>query len=190
MSARELTAQFQPDPNSSKSLIRQGYIHLLGDYMRIEGKSLMFNNDARPKAKFTMWLHLHGRMRIANKLLQWGMDVNPICSLCQSHNETRKHLFVVCEYTRNVWKKVLHWLGRSALAAGYLHWAVHAGRGKSQQAKIFRLIFAEVVHAVWIERNARIFEDRRRHWQLIAKETAYVSCVRAPPGIRILAYKF
>ncbi|KAK4377382.1 hypothetical protein RND71_003678 [Anisodus tanguticus] len=35
-------------------------------------------------------------------------------------------------------------------------------KGKSQQALMFKLIYTEYVHGVWIERNLRIFEKKSR----------------------------
>lgn len=44
----------------------------------------------------------------------------------------------------------------------YMTWAKQTAKGKTQSARIFRLVFAEVVHSVWIERNTRVFEGKRR----------------------------
>lgn len=51
-------------------LIRQFYIKLIGDYPRISWKHLKFSSDARLKAKFTMWLNIHGRLLIEDRLIK------------------------------------------------------------------------------------------------------------------------
>ncbi|XP_060194981.1 uncharacterized protein LOC132624179 [Lycium barbarum] len=154
----------------------------------MEWKGLMFKNDARPKAKFVMWLHLHGGMRTNDRLIQWGMEVNPECTFCQLQNETRENLFVLCHYTKALWNRVIQWLARTYTATynweQYVQWAVQNNKGKSQDGTIFKLVFAEVVNAIWLERNARVFEKRRRYWEALAREVAFVSCVRASAGIR------
>ncbi|XP_059316202.1 uncharacterized protein LOC132067074 [Lycium ferocissimum] len=118
LSSRVLTAQIQYDPASSKSLIRQAYLQLLGAYPRVEWKGLMFKDDARSRAKFVMWLYLHGGMRTTDKLIQWGLDVEPKYAPCQLHNENREHLFVLCEYTRGLWNRMLQWVDRPHISAG------------------------------------------------------------------------
>ncbi|XP_059306153.1 uncharacterized protein LOC132057530 [Lycium ferocissimum] len=94
--ARDTLAPLMDHIKPEKSIIRQIYLQLLGDNPPMRWKSLMFKNYARPKAIFTMWLHLH----------------------------------------------------------------------------------------VWTERNLRIFEQRFRDWDSIAREVASVSSVRAPPGLQ------
>nr|XP_016476233.1 PREDICTED: uncharacterized protein LOC107797822 [Nicotiana tabacum] len=84
----------------NRSLIRQIYLHLLGDYNRVEWKSLMFNNAARPKAKFIMWLMMYGRLMTCNRLSSWKIIVDTQCVMCRKQVETRDHLFVQCEYTK------------------------------------------------------------------------------------------
>ncbi|XP_060200141.1 uncharacterized protein LOC132628374 [Lycium barbarum] len=188
MSSRVVTTQLHSDHTSSKSLIRQGYLQLLGDYPRMEWKRLMFKNDARPKDKFMMWLHMHGVMRINDRLIRWGMEVNPECAFCQLQNESREHLFMLCYYTKALWNRVMQWSARTYTATyswgQYVQWAVQNSKEKSQDATIFKLVFAEVVNAIWLERNARVFEKRRRHWEALAREVAFVSCVRASVGSR------
>ncbi|XP_019237628.1 PREDICTED: uncharacterized protein LOC109217809 [Nicotiana attenuata] len=65
------TRQFMHTHN--RSLIRQIYLHLLGDYSRVEWKTLMFNNAARPKAKFIMWLMMHGRLMTSDRIANWRL---------------------------------------------------------------------------------------------------------------------
>ncbi|XP_075074761.1 uncharacterized protein LOC142162319 [Nicotiana tabacum] len=81
-----------------KSLIKQIYLTLLGDYSRVEWKSLVFNNVVQPKAKFSMWLMMHGKLLTSDRLCKWGLNVDTQC-VCQRQEENREHLFWKCEYT-------------------------------------------------------------------------------------------
>lgn len=58
MEAREMWKQVHVTPKEGKSLIGQIYLQLLGDEPRVPWKYLVFKNEAIPKTKFTMWLHL------------------------------------------------------------------------------------------------------------------------------------
>lgn len=58
-------------------------------------------------------------------------------------------------------------------------------KGKSINAQLFKMIYTEFVYAIWIERNMRIFEEKRRQWELIAKEIAYMVNLRATEKGRI-----
>ncbi|XP_070022043.1 uncharacterized protein LOC142177522 [Nicotiana tabacum] len=54
------------------SLIKQIYLKLIGDNERITWKTLRFGNDARPKAQFTVWLQMYGKLMIVDRLASWG----------------------------------------------------------------------------------------------------------------------
>ncbi|XP_060182114.1 uncharacterized protein LOC132611752 [Lycium barbarum] len=147
----------------------------------------MFHNAARPKALFITWLHLLGKLLTADRLNKWGIEVEPKCSLCQSYDETQEHLFVQCSYTRAVWNRVLQWLQMQSYqpATWEQHqlWIIKHASGKSQRAQVFKLLSTEIVHAIWIERNMRIFKKLSRNWEAVTKEIVYVSCVRASPSL-------
>ncbi|XP_070055311.1 uncharacterized protein [Nicotiana tomentosiformis] len=104
----------------NRSLIRQIYLHLLGDYNRVEWKSLIFNNTARPKAKFIIWLMMHGRLTTCDRLSSWKIIVDTQCVMCRKQVETRDHLFVQCEYTKQIWSKLCNWMQKQYL--GFIDW--------------------------------------------------------------------
>lgn len=93
LEARDIfTDQVQNSLTEGKSLIRQIYLQLLGTSPRVPLKCSMFSNDARPKAKFTMWLHLQGKLTTTDRLLKWGINVDPLCVYCKRHCETKELL--------------------------------------------------------------------------------------------------
>lgn len=51
----------------------------------------MFGNAARPKAYIIMWIALHQRLAIVDRLAEWGVKVNKECTLCQETEETIEH---------------------------------------------------------------------------------------------------
>ncbi|XP_059302238.1 uncharacterized protein LOC132054210 [Lycium ferocissimum] len=161
---------------------------MVGDRPRMEWKDLMFNNGSRPKAKFTLWLQLQNRLPTTDRLQKWGLDVDLKCKLCNVYLETRDHIYVQCDYSRAIWMKLLRWVHTDYYAAAnwgnHLQWIRSKTKGKSQAAQTLKLVYTEFIYAVWMERNQRTFEDKRRSWQAVAREIAYVCCVRAPASIR------
>lgn len=53
-----------------------------------------------------------------------------------------------------------------------MEWAIKNSKGKSQAAQLFRMVYAECVHSIWLERNQRVFEKKARDWNCIAREAA------------------
>lgn len=45
------------------------------------------------------------------------------------------------------------------------------------------MVYAKVVYMDWMERNFRVFENKTRQSDAVAKEIAYICNVRATPGI-------
>jgi len=46
-------------------------------------------------------------LQTKNKLIRMGMDVNPICALCEEQNKSNLHLFFQCRYVKEIWNKLL-----------------------------------------------------------------------------------
>ncbi|KAH0901493.1 hypothetical protein HID58_040996 [Brassica napus] len=42
-----------------------------------------------------------------DRLLSWGLDVEGICLLCGTHQESRNHLFFECAFSAEVWRAAL-----------------------------------------------------------------------------------
>ncbi|XP_060212045.1 uncharacterized protein LOC132639621 [Lycium barbarum] len=153
LEARSVWIQHPINHTSTKqSLIRHIYLQLLGNLPRTPWKTMMFKNMARPKAILTMWLMLQKRLPTVDRLIDWGINADPVCSLCSSTQETRDHLFADCALTKQMWNKLLKWMNRPRCTAQswdqMLHWVIVNSRGKSSAALLFRLIYAEACHAI------------------------------------------
>ncbi|XP_019234713.1 PREDICTED: uncharacterized protein LOC109215147 [Nicotiana attenuata] len=152
--------------NTAGNLIKQIYLQLIGNNERIPWKTLRFGNDARPKAQFTVWLQVHGKLLTVDRIASWGINVDHVCNLCNSHNETRNHLFMECPYSTKVWEGVLKWMKVPSFKITQWEqlkkWIIQGAKGKSQRAQVFKMAYTEWVHTIWIERNQRRFESRSR----------------------------
>lgn len=164
------------------------YIQLIGQQPRIEWTCFMFKNDPSGKAIFTMWLQFQNRLLTGYRLSSWGMDVWNTCVFCQGHDESRDHLFAECSFSRNVWSRLLMWLhGRPYKAMTWQQhftWAMRNAKGRTVEARIFRVVYAETIHGVWGERNMRIFQKITKRPEDIARHIAYTCNVRAKIGAK------
>lgn len=61
-----------------------------------------------PKHAFTMWVANYDRLSTRSRLVAWGVPISPLCPLCSTYDETRDHLMLPCNYSREVWREVLH----------------------------------------------------------------------------------
>lgn len=57
-----------------------------------------------PKPKFLTWFMVFNRSPKIDRLLQWGLQTDPSCLLCNSFLESRAHLFSKCRFSWTIWK--------------------------------------------------------------------------------------
>ncbi|XP_019237013.1 PREDICTED: uncharacterized protein LOC109217233 [Nicotiana attenuata] len=138
----------------------------MGQLPKVEWKMFMFGNEAREKAKFTMWLYFHDRMLTSGRLNKWGMQVDRECSLCKKHDENRKHIFIEYEYAKNVWTKLLKWMQRQQMWATswdqHWQWATENTKGKSSKVGVFRMVYAEAIHEIGMRETLGYLKSKAR----------------------------
>ncbi|XP_069147459.1 uncharacterized protein [Solanum lycopersicum] len=177
-----------------KGMVKQIYEHIRGEQPKPVWKCLIFKNSARPKAIFTLWILMHRKLATVDRLAKWGITHDSACVLCTNKDESLDHMFLQCHYAEEVWERVLTWAGFNNNIAKtwtqFVQWCIQHGKGKTTRAQLFRMVLAEVVYAVWNERNKRIFEDKKSLVEEIVKKIAYVTIARSPISIsKIISHR-
>ena len=161
MNVKQSAEQVQQMQGKSKGMIRQLYCHMKGDQQRPAWTCLMFNNAARPKAYFTMWILMNQKLATVDRLAQWGVAVDKTCVLCKNADENLEHLFIKCNFARKLWERLLSWIEQQSIVPltweQILQWCIQYGKWKSSAAQLFKIIFTEGIYGLWMERNSRIF---------------------------------
>ncbi|XP_060200608.1 uncharacterized protein LOC132628868 [Lycium barbarum] len=121
---------------------------------------------------------VQNRLMTVDRLLKWGLSVDPLCVLCTVENENKDNLFLHCIFTQNLWRRIRSWLRLNWPDRG--NWELHMKevltrtKGKITQASLLRMVYTEYVNAVWRERNTRVFEKRQQTEETIARDIACV----------------
>lgn len=118
MEARSVFEAIQWRFKNGKSITRQIYIQLIGEETGVPWKSMMFGNAARPKARFTLWLQLQGRLLTTDTLAKWGLVTATQCVMCTKVEETHEHLFLECIFAKEVWQRVNQWTHGQSMTTG------------------------------------------------------------------------
>ncbi|XP_015060281.1 uncharacterized protein LOC107006172 [Solanum pennellii] len=176
MNAQQNVEQVQQLQRKNKGVIRLLYDHMMGDQQKPIWTCLMFNNAARPKAYFTMWIMMNQRLVTVDRLAQWGIEVEKTCVLCKNDEETAENLFIQCSFARRLWGRLLSWIGKQTDVPmtweHFVQWCILHGKGKRTEAQKFKTIPAEGIYGLWMERNSRIFEHKSRNEDQLVKEIA------------------
>ncbi|XP_059302004.1 uncharacterized protein LOC132053929 [Lycium ferocissimum] len=136
-----------------------------GDFLKVPWRRLVCNNYGAPKWIFILRLVAHGRLYTRDRLDSWGITTTQDCSLCLDGLETLAHLFFHCPYSATIWETLLHWQGIyriSMIWPDEMQWAATHANGKNSTSEVHRMVLAASVYHIWIERNHRIFQHRRR----------------------------
>lgn len=59
-----------------------------------------------PKHSFLTWLFILNRCPTRDRLLQWGLQTDSVCLLCNGDAELRDHLLFFCPYSWDLWQTI------------------------------------------------------------------------------------
>ncbi|XP_071740667.1 uncharacterized protein [Rutidosis leptorrhynchoides] len=122
--------------------------------------------QANPKHAFILWLIKLDRLTTQDKLAKWYPNLTFKCELCGNCEDSVKHLFFECNFSRMVWtelKKNLLFKGLPGDIQGIINTLARYPFRNQIWDVINRITVAAVAYHVWQERNNRIFKGKRRN---------------------------
>lgn len=124
-----------------------------------------------PKHKFLTWLMVLNRSPTRDRLLQWGLQTDPSCLLCNFFPESRSHLFFECRFSWAVWENLSKRCNFNSLR----DWESLLGQLRNFKApkparKLLLIAWQASIYLIWTERNHRLHRDRSRSVDVIIKE--------------------
>lgn len=61
---------------------------------------------------------------------------------------------------------------------------IASSKGKSINAQVFNMVYTEMVHMIWKERNLSVFENKSKQIEEIARQIDYICNIRAKNRVR------
>lgn len=114
-----------------------------------------------PKHAFTFWTANLDRLPVKARLLSWGMNISPVCPLCNTDPETRDHLLLHCAYAEKTWHNLMIRLGQHPCVfanwSSKISWLMSKSPNLSTILK--KLTVQATVYALWKERNIRVHDN-------------------------------
>jgi ribosomal protein L30/L7E len=86
------------------------------------------------------------------------------CVLCSNQDETIFHVFIQCQFSSTVWRKILAWLGLNSISSTSVqhHFLLFGDLIKSKVNKKHRhIIWLATTWCIWRRRNNLVFRDDR-----------------------------
>ena len=81
------------------------YTYMKGPQPRVSWASIVWFSYGIPRHSFHSWLVLLDRCPTKDRLIGWGMNVDPVCLLCNTSHESRNHLYFECSYSSLIWRR-------------------------------------------------------------------------------------
>ncbi|KAM0901733.1 hypothetical protein ACQ4PT_019787 [Festuca glaucescens] len=116
------------------------------------------------KHKFFGWLAIQSRCWTADRLERRGLPNHGLCPFCQSASEDIDHLLLQCHYSRAIWFNLLWPCGFLQLLPSPTDrikdwWPRSSMTIAASSRRTFNSLCLLVMRAIWLERNAHVFED-------------------------------
>jgi hypothetical protein len=179
----ELLRPFQPYPNakdrhrwipSSAGIfsVKCAYLKLLNrsvmvnlDDSMVHSLELMWKNNVPSKISIFGWQLLLKKLPTREALFDKGIIINSTekrCVFCSNHDESIFHVFIQCNYSSTVWRKILTWMGLNFINSTSVqqHFILFGELIKSKANKKHRhIIWLATTWCIWRWRNNIVFRE-------------------------------
>ncbi|KAK7245649.1 hypothetical protein RIF29_40497 [Crotalaria pallida] len=138
----------------------------------------IWNSASIAKHRFTFWLMSHNRLR-TKEIVGRFQDIDNTCILCNCANETRDHLFFMCEWSKQLIELLGNWIRLEMRFFRYTNWTrwIRYGFRDKKRHQVVAAMVAAGIYNIWMERNRRIFTNQAKSPQqifvLVKKELSY-----------------
>ena len=115
-----------------------------------------------PKRSFILWLAVQNKLMTHDRIAKWGNYNMNVCALCLNEEESHKHLFFNCPFSKDVWDKLKSMMNVQILSNDWneiIKEMADKPCNNSIWSIVRRLCIAAAVYGIWKERNSRIFRN-------------------------------
>ncbi|KAL9661428.1 hypothetical protein QQ045_026252 [Rhodiola kirilowii] len=134
---------------------------------------LVWNSFNAPRDSLNAWLAVQDKLLTRDRMSHWGIQISKSCALCQTENESRDHLFFECNFTQEVWTRVLAFL-LIVPASNRWDFLIPWFKGMPQprlKTKMAAAAITRLMNGVWNTRNKKIFREEDTPTALIIQDT-------------------
>lgn len=142
------------------------YVYLRGEIPEVNWAKIVWSSYGIPRHCFLAWLVLKNRCPTKDRLISCGLQVPPLCLLCNNLPETRDHLFHECSYTADLWSLSAGKIGFITPMdwSGILAQMITLPLSKTQKASTLLTLLAwkATLYWLWNEQNSRLHNNTFR----------------------------
>lgn len=133
------------------------YTYMKGPKAHVPWAKTVWISYGIPRHSFHSWLVHLDRCPTRDRLIRWGLDVQPHCLLCGTGLESRNHLYFQCSYSSSIWQKIADRCQLQALDSWTGTVLQLQGLTQNKALRRLTLIAAQAtIYWIWSERNSRL----------------------------------
>lgn len=140
------------------------YTYIIGTRQTVSWAPVVWCSFGIPRQSFLTWLVVLDRCPTRDRLIRWGLEgIDPACLLCNSHAETRNHLYFDCSFSRRLWS-VISTRCQLQLTTNWdsILLCLQQLSGNRDLRRLALLAFQASIYWLWNERNTRLHHQTFR----------------------------
>ena len=142
------------------------YTYLRGEIAEVNWSKSIWSSYEIPRHSFLAWLVINNRCPTRDRLIGWGIQVSPLCLLCNLQSESRNNLFYECGYSFDLWNLVVTKCGLTPCRDwdGTVLQMTALPRSKSRRHNTLLTLLAwkSTIYWSWNKRNSRLHQNNFR----------------------------
>ncbi|KAJ8422480.1 hypothetical protein Cgig2_017608 [Carnegiea gigantea] len=145
--------------------VKEGYNWLLQEDGKPQWAKLVWSRISIPRHSFTMWLFMHNKLPMLQRLGRYKCLPSTDCKMCQQGLVTHEHLFFECIYFCAEWDIILQLDGKGAFITSLIKL-----RMPRKMRGLIQAMVNAVIYHIWLARNRMIFKNTVYPAQEMRKE--------------------
>ncbi|CAK8569926.1 unnamed protein product [Lathyrus sativus] len=124
------------------------YDRISENVQEVSWRRILYQNMARPRALFTLWMAYHRKLATKDRLARFWMLNHYTYCFCND-KETIDHLFFQCRTMKTIWKNILEWMLIDYTSGDWIQkvkWVSDMSKSKASKMKILKCGLAETVY--------------------------------------------
>ncbi|KAK2373667.1 hypothetical protein QL285_074691 [Trifolium repens] len=125
------------------------------NYNNIWGK--IWKLRVPPKHTHLLWRILRNALHVKDNLFKKGVKCDPLCPKCGDYKETLSHVFLECEWVKQVWLASPLTINLNATHdPNIIKWIYHMAMNTSTESMEF---ITSTIYSIWYARNQMVFRE-------------------------------
>uniref|UniRef100_A0A1U7YPV5 Uncharacterized protein LOC104246697 n=1 Tax=Nicotiana sylvestris TaxID=4096 RepID=A0A1U7YPV5_NICSY len=123
---------------------------------KVPWKGIILQPNLHPRFKFILWLALQRRLATVDRLLKFGVQIPQQCIFCKQADEVFDHIFFECSMTKELWSRLLKWLGHSRTIRNWqseVAWISQYATKKNGHWAIVTCVFGMMIYIPYGEKG-------------------------------------